>query len=219
MPIRLLNLYQIGCRFLWSGRLQLWVSFMWLEPCGLKIVIMKRKKFLSFGGTLLIICFFPKDPVCSSKGASMGMDGVKQGKTSSVQLISPDDQLRGATNSAFDIPLVKSKDLKVNLNGDSSSRATVRSDKQSQLCAPNGKEKDQWKTQLQTSNIIQDVQSSRRAEIIEWVSQGGGAVVDEQAEQNVHFTVECHGVVPSPADASKSTHVSSHWIRSCLEVP
>ena len=101
------------------------------------------------------------DPVCSSKGASMGMDGVKLGKTSTVQLISPDDQLRGATNSAFDITLVKSKDLKINLNGDSSSRATVRPDKQSQFCAPNGKEKDPWKTQLQTSNIIQDVQSSR----------------------------------------------------------
>ena len=66
---------------------------------------------------------------------------------------------------------------------------------------------------------VPDSLSCQRAEIIEWVSQGGGAVVDEQTEQNVHFTVECHGVVPSPADASKSTHVSSHWIRSCLEVP
>ncbi|XP_057505159.1 uncharacterized protein LOC130788492 isoform X1 [Actinidia eriantha] len=205
------------------------VGTMWLEDCD-----HEKKEVPVLRRHIAYNLLLPKDPVCSSKGASMGMDGVKQGKTSTVQLISPDDQLRGATNSAFDIPLVKSKGLKVNLNGDSSSRATVRSDKQSQFCAPNGKEKDQWKTQLQTSNIIQDVQSSRvfkgslfqfscsfpqerRAEIIEWVSQGGGAVVDEQTEQNVHFTVECHGVVPSPADASKSTHVSSHWIRSCLE--
>lgn len=44
-------------------------------------------------------------------------------------------------------------------------------------------------------------------------------MVDEETEQNAHFTVECHGVIPSPAAASRTTHVSSHWIRTCLEVP
>ncbi|KAG5525116.1 hypothetical protein RHGRI_031707 [Rhododendron griersonianum] len=57
----------------------------------------------------------------------------------------------------------------------------------------------------------------QRAEIIEWVNKGGGAMVDEETEQNAHFTVECHGVIPSPAAASRTTHVSSHWIRTCLE--
>ncbi|XP_043721482.1 DNA topoisomerase 2-binding protein 1-A-like isoform X2 [Telopea speciosissima] len=56
----------------------------------------------------------------------------------------------------------------------------------------------------------------RRAEIVEWIKQGGGALVDDQV-QNVHFTVECHGVMRRPADTSQCTIVSSHWIRSCVE--
>ncbi|KAK2976147.1 hypothetical protein RJ640_012357, partial [Escallonia rubra] len=56
-----------------------------------------------------------------------------------------------------------------------------------------------------------------RAEIVQWVNQGGGEVVDNQTGENVNFTVECHGVVSSQADASGSVNVSSHWIRSCLE--
>lgn len=43
-------------------------------------------------------------------------------------------------------------------------------------------------------------------------------MVNDDAKQNVHFTIECHGVIPKSADASKTTYVSSHWIRSCLEV-
>jgi topoisomerase (DNA) II binding protein 1 len=43
-------------------------------------------------------------------------------------------------------------------------------------------------------------------------------VVDDHVKQNVHFAIECHGVVPGPDDAPQSVCVSSHWIRSCLEV-
>ncbi|KAE9446523.1 hypothetical protein C3L33_21598, partial [Rhododendron williamsianum] len=64
---------------------------------------------------------------------------------------------------------------------------------------------------------LHDLEALKRAEIIEWVNKGGGAMVDEETEQNAHFTVECHGVIPSPAAASRTTHVSSHWIRTCLE--
>ncbi|KAK9288453.1 hypothetical protein L1049_016910 [Liquidambar formosana] len=56
----------------------------------------------------------------------------------------------------------------------------------------------------------------RRAEIVQWVNQGGGEMVDHQDKENVHFTVECHGLIPRSADV-QSTNVSSHWIRSCLE--
>ncbi|KAK4379767.1 hypothetical protein RND71_001629 [Anisodus tanguticus] len=34
----------------------------------------------------------------------------------------------------------------------------------------------------------------RRADIVEWVNQGGGVVVEDQNETNVHFIVECHGI-------------------------
>lgn len=43
-------------------------------------------------------------------------------------------------------------------------------------------------------------------------------MVDDHVKQNVHFAIECHGVVPGPDDAPQSVCVSSHWIRSCLEV-
>ncbi|XP_068648087.1 uncharacterized protein [Aristolochia californica] len=56
----------------------------------------------------------------------------------------------------------------------------------------------------------------RRAEIIDWVAQGGGLTVDDQGRQNSHFIVERHGVVSGP-NFSQATIVSSHWIRSCLE--
>lgn len=59
----------------------------------------------------------------------------------------------------------------------------------------------------------------RRAEIVEWIKQGGGEIVDGQSEFNVNFTVECHGLVTKAGNVSQSqtTIVSTHWIRSCLE--
>lgn len=59
---------------------------------------------------------------------------------------------------------------------------------------------------------------SQRDEIIQWVVQGGGKVVDDHVKKNVHFSIECHGEIPRPVDAPHSLCVSSHWIRSCLEV-
>lgn len=58
----------------------------------------------------------------------------------------------------------------------------------------------------------------QRGQIIEWVMQGGGELVDGHIKQKVHFTIECHGARPVSLDATESTYVSSHWIRSCLEV-
>lgn len=58
----------------------------------------------------------------------------------------------------------------------------------------------------------------QRGEIIEWVNQGGGLVIDARLKQKVHFTIECHGVLPRSVDITQTTYVSSHWIRSCLEV-
>ena len=58
----------------------------------------------------------------------------------------------------------------------------------------------------------------QRAEIVEWVDQGGGEVVKDQVKRNVNFIIECHGVIPRSIIDSKITYVSTHWIRSCLEV-
>lgn len=43
-------------------------------------------------------------------------------------------------------------------------------------------------------------------------------MVKDLNETNVHFTVECHGVLCSEKDGAATTFVSSHWIKSCLEV-
>lgn len=42
--------------------------------------------------------------------------------------------------------------------------------------------------------------------------------MEDQSQRDVHFTIECHGVVPSQTGAAWVTYVSSHWIKSCLEV-
>lgn len=42
-------------------------------------------------------------------------------------------------------------------------------------------------------------------------------MVEDHTKQKVHFTVGCHGVIPRSTDVH-TTYVSSHWVRSCLEV-
>jgi hypothetical protein len=43
-------------------------------------------------------------------------------------------------------------------------------------------------------------------------------VVDDIQSTTVKYTIECHGRNSMPCDFSHSTVVSTHWIRSCLEV-
>lgn len=57
----------------------------------------------------------------------------------------------------------------------------------------------------------------QRPEIVEWVNQGGGEVVNYPVINKADFTIECHGVLRS-AGSRQTIHVSSHWVRSCLEV-
>lgn len=53
---------------------------------------------------------------------------------------------------------------------------------------------------------------------MDWIHEGGGEVVDTRTEKNVNYTVESHGVLCSPTQCSGITKISSHWIRSCLQV-
>lgn len=41
--------------------------------------------------------------------------------------------------------------------------------------------------------------------------------MDDPVKQNMHYTIQCHGVITRSVDAPQTTCVSSHWIRSCLE--
>ncbi|PAN41605.1 hypothetical protein PAHAL_8G056000 [Panicum hallii] len=58
----------------------------------------------------------------------------------------------------------------------------------------------------------------KRPEVIDWIREGGGIVVDDIQSTTVKYTIECHGRNSMPCDFSHSTVVSTHWIRSCLEV-
>lgn len=58
----------------------------------------------------------------------------------------------------------------------------------------------------------------QRPEVVIWVNQGGGEIVSDQNGQNVNFIVERHGAMPYLANAVGRTYVTTHWIRSCLQV-
>ncbi|TVU26247.1 hypothetical protein EJB05_28784 [Eragrostis curvula] len=53
--------------------------------------------------------------------------------------------------------------------------------------------------------------------VVDWVRQGGGIIVDDIQSIPVEFIIECHGRSSMPCDFSRSTVVSTQWIRSCLE--
>lgn len=50
-----------------------------------------------------------------------------------------------------------------------------------------------------------------------WVTKGGGEVASDQNRNNVHFIVASHGVLSCPTPTC-GTYITTHWIRSCLEV-
>ncbi|KAJ7965505.1 DNA topoisomerase 2-binding protein 1 [Quillaja saponaria] len=170
------------------------------------------------------------------KGALTGLMGLNQGKNSTIHQSMLADQVLGSKDSVIGTPSSLDSNIEgkpeIGVNRQISSKAVGRSTVQSQLPIVNNKVKDQEKMQHDSS--VQNESSStafrgkrfrfsnsfpedRRAEVAQWVYQGRGEVVDDHSEQNVHFTIACHGMKPSSADVLWSTSVSSHWIRSCLE--
>lgn len=143
------------------------------------------------------------------------------------------------TNSGTGMPSSFGKSLddkpKINMNGGSCLKATVGSSKQGLLPTINSTS-NFWQKQ-QSDSVVQNPKNGisstvfkgktfcfsvsfpedRRAEIVEWVDQGGGQVVEDQVKKNVNFIIECHGVIPSCIADSQITYVSTHWVRSCLE--
>ncbi|PWA68877.1 BRCT domain-containing protein [Artemisia annua] len=132
----------------------------------------------------------PKDTLSSNKGSVSTMSGPKQGKPTSIQPTFPNNQFQSSS-------------------------------------------KGQQKMQHSISKKSQEIKSSvfrgrsfrfsssfpddQRPEVVDWIQEGGGEVVDTQGVKNVDYTVESHGVLCSPAQFSGVTNVSAHWIRSCLQ--
>ncbi|XP_050255317.1 uncharacterized protein LOC126701251 [Quercus robur] len=210
----------------------------WLEDCDCeKKEIPVLQRYIAYD--LLL----PKDSVFSTKGAVIGVASLNQSKNSTAHPSMSSDQVLGNRNSGIGLPsLEKNKEERseINTNGDSSLKATAKFSEQSQLPVINGKgngqltdkKKGRQKTQHDSSVkngkpsgvfkgrvfcFSKSFPEDRRAEIVQWVVQGGGKVVDDPVKQNMHYTIQCHGVITRSVDAPQTTCVSSHWIRSCLE--
>ncbi|KAK3007232.1 hypothetical protein RJ639_015853, partial [Escallonia herrerae] len=198
------------------------VRSIWLEECDYgkkEIPVLRRHMALDL--------ILPKDPTSSKKRAVVGMTDMKQGKLSTKtpnQSILAEDQFQGRGDSGSLLSSEKRRDLE----RDTLLRATVNYNSQTESCPLNGnfiQRDSNNETRVKKSSAFRgqlfrfsmSFPENRKAEIVQWVNQGGGEVVDNQTEENVNFTVECHGVVSSHADATGSINVSSHWIRSCLE--
>nr|KYP40240.1 DNA topoisomerase 2-binding protein 1 [Cajanus cajan] len=105
------------------------------------------------------------------------------------------------------------------VNGHLLGKATGRTMLQNQY--PDNKSRAQRMTQHDSKGnyfVSQIYFLKKGAEIVQWISQGGGEIISGQTKHSVHYTIECHGVTPMLTGHSKSLHISSHWIRSCLEV-
>ncbi|XP_057974926.1 uncharacterized protein LOC131162454 isoform X2 [Malania oleifera] len=205
------------------------VRTIWLDDCE-----REKKEIPVLRRHIAYDLLLPKDPVCFGKGASIGTAVLKEGKSSTVQSCLPTDQSLGSSMSGSGISMEKNsgRKLEINTKRDSRLNNSARYVQQGQSTAS-----DKFKGQHvgQPDSSIQNVNDrkslsvfkgklfrfsasfpdDRRAEIVQWVNQGGGLLVNDLVVQNVHFTVECHGATPKFADVS--TNVSSHWIRSCLE--
>ncbi|KAJ0085046.1 hypothetical protein Patl1_08273 [Pistacia atlantica] len=210
------------------------VKTSWLEDCD-----RERKEIPVLQKHVAYHLLLPKDSVWSTKGAQICTNNLNQGKESSVLQSTPPDEMLQSVNPGIGMPLsleeTRSERPKINLKSQSSLDVLAGSSGQSQLPAVKNRNKSRQK--MQEDSTVQNLQNrksstvfrgkifcfsnsfpeDRRAEIVQWVNQGGGEVVNDLIKQNVHFTIECHGGVTACVDAPNTTYVSSHWIHSCLE--
>ncbi|KAI9201150.1 hypothetical protein LWI28_018974 [Acer negundo] len=212
------------------------VRTTWLEDCD-----RERKEIPVLRRHVAYGLLLPKDSVwsTSNKGAPICINNLNQVKDSSVHQSIPSNQFLRSMKSGIGMPssLEESGAERplINVKRENSIEATSGASQQTLSPAVNDKIKSQQKKQEDLS--VQDLQNrnssmvfrgitfcfsnsfpeDRRAEIVEWVNQGGGEVVNGRIKQNICFTIECHGLMSMSADAPETTYVSSHWVRSCLQ--
>ncbi|XP_057993349.1 uncharacterized protein LOC110654330 isoform X2 [Hevea brasiliensis] len=201
----------------------------WLEDCD-----HEKKEIPVLRKHIAYDLLLPKDPANSIKGAVVGMASINQGKVSNTHSSIRSDHVMVGANFGNGMAslLEKNREEKpeINLKGRISLEATLRQSQQNLLSVVDDQKKggkqhdsrDQNKRPLsvfkgKTFRFSNSFPEDRRAEIVQWVSQGGGEMVEDHVKQNVYFTIECHGVIPRSVDVPQTTYVSSHWVRSCLE--
>ncbi|KAH0728244.1 hypothetical protein KY284_004109 [Solanum tuberosum] len=195
----------------------------WLEDCD-----HENKEVPVLRKHIAYDLLLPKDPIHCSNGAAITTTMKRQGK-SYVHPMSSDEQAWRSRDSRCAMPSYENKELE-NMNDVRTSLG--ENGVQHQPYASNGKEEFKIPNESscavngrKPSSVFEGRQfcfsasfpADRRAEIVEWVNQGGGVVVKDQNDTNVHFTVECHGMLCSEKAGAATTFVSSHWIKSCLE--
>ncbi|XP_016899871.2 uncharacterized protein LOC103487611 isoform X2 [Cucumis melo] len=192
----------------------------WLEDCD------RQKKEIPILGRHM--AYDELIPKASSKMSTIVIDRSKVPNVHPiVPSIVPEGNIHVSTGkTSMTVERIEEKsETKVNRD------RKMKLSQKSQQCVPNGTNKSQEK--MARDFMVSNGKSScvfkgkifcfsssfpedRRAEIVEWINQGGGEVVEDHMKQKVHFTVECHGGIPRSTDVH-STYVSSHWVRSCLE--
>ncbi|KAI3669544.1 hypothetical protein L6452_40783 [Arctium lappa] len=125
-----------------------------------------------------------------SKGSVSAMPGLKQANPSTMQPTFPNDRFQSLNKAQLKVQHGVSDESQDNKSSVFKGRS------------------------FRFSTYFPDIQ---RAEIVDWIHEGGGKVVDSRTEETVNYTVESHGVLFSPTQFSGATKVSSHWIYSCLQ--
>ncbi|KAF9609763.1 hypothetical protein IFM89_018211 [Coptis chinensis] len=199
------------------------VKSIWLEDCD------RERKEVPVSQRHVSDVLLPKEVT--------GISAINQGKTSTGASILPTCQVK--TSVTFEKGLsfenVTERNLTANLEGSHVLQESAKSRRQDQFCLLNDDRTDQKELsshpgtidgqERRLSDIFKGLQfrfsssfpEDCRAEIVEWVNQGGGLVVDNHIKRNAQFTIETHGLGHRPSDVSDTTIVSSHWIKSCLE--
>lgn len=199
----------------------------WLEDCD-----RERKEVPVIQKHTAYELLLPRD--LSNKSSTARIRSTKQGGCSTLLSSMPVDLTSGAVSSGTEISAEKDGEEKVdvNRNGSSFLGGTKRSSQNENLCAVNDVGTSQQKVQHggrlpsgKFSNVFigkifcfsHSFPQDRRDEVVQWVNEGGGEVIDGAVRKDVDFFVECHGAMHQPSSSSQTTYVSTHWIRSCLE--
>ncbi|CAI9266608.1 unnamed protein product [Lactuca saligna] len=163
------------------------VKTVWLEDCE-----REKKELPVLRRHVAYDLLLPKDSMPFNKGFVSAIPGLKQGNTSTVQPPLQNDQ---SQSQSLD-------------KGQQKVQHGINNEKQ------NNKSSVFRGRSFRFSSTFPDVQ---RGEIVDWIHEGGGKLVDALTEKNVNYTVEAHGVLCSRTQFNGVTNVSSHWIRSCLQ--
>ncbi|XP_059077027.1 uncharacterized protein LOC131033660 [Cryptomeria japonica] len=158
------------------------------------------------------------------------LDNSKSGSVFIEKIIPLENQSWEACNNES---LNTKASLESNLNSeDASGQKSVLQEKMNEMNYPNQSEFGCASVQhtnssvSKTSNVFKGCRfgfsksfpENLKNEIVAWVHQGGGFLVDDAMNKKVDYIIERHGSrVDTVSYSPHATFVSSHWIRYCLE--